>query len=126
MTRTMDFHHKRPAILRDPNTHANYDKFITRHVTANLSIDFESKRVAGVVSLHLDSTTSNDNTRELLLDTSFLDVQGTIVNGDDSKWELLPRHKAYGNALRILIPEKIANVRGSINVQVNAGSSQRE
>ena len=116
----MEAPNSRPSILRDPNTLSNYDKYITKHITANLAIDFESKQLAGVVSLHLDSTKSDLDTQQLILDTSFLDINEVDINGENSRWELLPRHEAYGSALKIFLPGKISGVRGSIRVEVQA------
>ena len=122
ISKMMDTHHRRPPILRDPNTLSNYDKYMTRHITANFTINFVSKDLAGSVSLQLDSTSSNLDTRQLILDTSFLDVHKVDVNGDNARWELLPRHEAYGSALKIDFPEKVSDVRGPIHVQVQAES----
>jgi leukotriene-A4 hydrolase len=36
---------------RDPNTLSNYTSWRTQHITANLEIDFENKKLSGNVAL---------------------------------------------------------------------------
>ncbi|KAI9832662.1 MAG: hypothetical protein M1819_004247 [Sarea resinae] len=85
---------------RDPNTLSNYNNFRTTHTTANFNIDFNKKLLHGNVILQL-KTISDAKPREILLDTSFLDVKSVTVNGGNPKWELLSRFEPYGSALSI-------------------------
>ncbi len=43
----------------------------------------------------------NQKEKDLILDTSFLEVQDIRVDGISSEWSLLPRTEPYGSALRI-------------------------
>jgi hypothetical protein len=52
---------------RDPNTLSNYDEVRTRHVVANLEIDFERKILHGNVLLTLKSL--KDHLDHVVLDT---------------------------------------------------------
>ena len=85
---------------RDPNTLSNYNSWLTAHTTANFEILFEEQKVRGNVVLTLKSIT-NSETKEIILDTSYLDISEAKVNGKPSKWELLPRLEPYGSALKI-------------------------
>lgn len=85
---------------RDPNTLSNYTAWRSRHVTANLEIDFDNKRLAGNVIHQLVSKTKAE-TREIILDTSRLDILDVKVNGEAVPWELQPRFEPFGSPLKI-------------------------
>jgi leukotriene-A4 hydrolase len=40
---------------RDPNTLANYHNYVTRHTSVDFEIDFEKKKLVGVVVLRVES-----------------------------------------------------------------------
>ena len=90
--------------LRDPNTLSNYDQFLTVHTAASLSIDFEQKILTGNVTLNLIPVGDSKST-EIILDTSFLQIQDVKVDGQASSWELLPRAEPYGSALKTTFKE---------------------
>ena len=85
---------------RDPNTLSNYNHFITTHTTVNFKIDFEKKTIGGNVALSLKSIT-NAAAKEILLDTSFLNVKDVVLDGKIPEWKLLPRSEPYGAVLHI-------------------------
>ena len=51
---------------RDPNTLSNYTSWRTQHVTANLEIDFEGKRLSGNVALKLKALREKTEERVVL------------------------------------------------------------
>ena len=83
---------------RDPNTLSNYDYFRTTHIAANLSIDFAQRRLAGSVTLILETLQESN---EVILDTSHLDLSDIKVDGAPTKWTLEPRKEPYGSALKV-------------------------
>lgn len=85
---------------RDPNTLSNYNNWISTHITANFEVFFDQKKLAGNVVHQLKSITDSES-RDILLDTSHLDIDGVKVGGKVSEWELLPRLEPYGTALKI-------------------------
>ena len=91
---------------RDPNTLSNYNNFLTTHTTVNFNVDFEKKVVGGKVVLALKSL-SDSTAKEILLDTSFLNVKDVFLDGKIIKWDLLPRVEPYGSALRISLPDDV-------------------
>lgn len=93
---------------RDPNTLSNYNNFLTTHTTVDFTIDFEKKVIGGNVALTLKSIT-NGATKEILLDTSFLNIENVVLDGKTPKWELLPRFEPYGSALKISLEDGIQN-----------------
>lgn len=91
---------------RDPNTLSNYNNWLTAHTTANFEILFEEQRLSGNVVLTLKSIT-NAESKEIILDTSYLDISEIKVNGNSAKWELLSRIEPYGSALKIFLEKGI-------------------
>lgn len=91
---------------RDPNTLSNYNNFITTHTEANLDIDFKQRCLTGFVKLNLKSVTQAE-TKQIVLDTSFLTVSDVKIHGKSSKWELLSRFEPYGSALEIRLEEAV-------------------
>jgi hypothetical protein len=57
-----------PEIIqpRDPNTLSNYQSWQTQHVTANLEIDFEGKRLWGSVVLRMKALRERTEERVVL------------------------------------------------------------
>ena len=85
---------------RDPNTLSNYNNWLSTHVTANLEILFDQKKLVGNVVHRLKSTTDSQS-RDILLDTNHLDIDSVRVDGRSANWELLPPLEPYGKALKI-------------------------
>ncbi|KAH6697187.1 leukotriene A-4 hydrolase/aminopeptidase [Plectosphaerella plurivora] len=96
---------------RDPCTLSNYREWLTKHTTATLAIDFEQKALKGKVLLELESLTDAQS-KEIMLDSSFVNVSGVRVDSADSKWELKDRVEPYGSPLHVAVPEGAA--KGSV------------
>lgn len=103
---------------RDPNTLSNYHNFLTTHTTANFTIDFEQKVLNGSVILNLQSVTDAE-TKEVLLDTSHLDVHGVKVDGRASKWKLLPRLEPFDSVLNVELEKGVQNAK-SVEIDVRS------
>ena len=103
--------------VRDPNTLSNYQNWITTHTVANFGIDFEQKALSGNVILFLKAR-NKDEKPEILLDTSYLDVDRVKLNGQEIKHDLISRFEPYGSALKIQVP---ANHDGE-NVELSVGA----
>lgn len=89
---------------RDPNTLSNYNNWRTKHTIADLAIDFKKQRVHGTVTLQLESITDKES-EEIILDTSFVDVQKIAVDGSKTEeWVLKERNEPYGSPLSVKIP----------------------
>ena len=108
--------------LRDPNTLSNYNSFRTSHTTVNFNIDFEKKVVGGKVVVTLKSI-SDSAAKEILLDTSFLNVKDVFLDGKTIKWDLLPRVEPYGSALRISLPDDVEKGK-SVQLEMTTETTQ--
>ena len=104
--------------LRDPSTLSNYNEFVTTHTVASLTIDFEKKILAGNILLRLKPVTKT-NGKEVILDSSYLDIQNVTVDGRSLKWDLLPRSEPLGSALKIGL-DKRAQESGSFEIDVSS------
>jgi leukotriene-A4 hydrolase len=91
---------------RDPNTLSNYNNWLSTHITANFEILFDQKKLAGNVVHRLKSITDGQS-RDILLDTSHLAIDGVKVDGKSSKWELLAPLEPFGTALRIQLDQGV-------------------
>lgn len=111
--------------VRDSNTLSNYNEFSTIHTQANFTIDFEKKHLVGNVLLRLKPITRTER-REIVLDTSYLDIHDVQIDGHSSKWDLLSRSEPYGSALKISLDEAVEDTGSlEIDVRVAGGSSQQ-
>ncbi|EHL01211.1 Metalloproteases (zincins), catalytic [Glarea lozoyensis ATCC 20868] len=89
---------------RDPNTLSNYNNWRTKHTIADLDIDFKQQRLTGTVTLQLESITEKES-EEIILDTSFLDIQEISVNGSKTDhWKVADRFEPYGSPLSVRVP----------------------
>lgn len=95
------------AKIRDPNTLSNYDAWRTKHTTANLKIDFTEKRLRGSVILELESQTDKAS-KEIILDSSYLQVDSIKLNSAPSKWEIKGRTQFNGSPVHIAVPDGAA------------------
>lgn len=101
---------------RDPNTLSNYNHWRSTHITANFDILFDQKKLVGNVIHKLTSKTDAESC-DIILDTSHLDIGAVKVDGQPTKWELLPLQRPYGSPLRISL-EKGVKLNGTVEVDV--------
>ena len=107
---------------RDPSTLSNYNYFRTTHTTTNFTISFSDQNLVGNVLLKLKSIT-DARPKDIVLDTSYLDIRDVKVDGKATKWEVLPRAGALGSPLKIQLDTGVDN--GDI-VDVDVGTSNQE
>lgn len=101
---------------RDPNTLSNYNNWRTTHITANFDILFDQKKLVGNV-IHQFKSTTDAESREIILDTSHLDIGSVKVDGQPSKWELLTPLEPFGTPLKISL-EKGVKLNATVEVDV--------
>lgn len=101
---------------RDPNTVSNYNNWRSTHITANFDILFDQKKLVGNVVHHFKSITDGES-QEIILDTSHLEIGTVKVDGQPSKWELLPPLEPFGVPLKITL-DKAVKLNGTVEVDV--------
>ena len=90
---------------RDPNTLSNYNNWRSTHVTANFEILFDQKKLVGNVVHRFKAI--NGGSREIILDTSHLDISTVKVDGQPSQWELLAPRDPLGVPLKIILDQGV-------------------
>ncbi|OJD17966.1 leukotriene A-4 hydrolase [Emergomyces pasteurianus Ep9510] len=110
-------------LTRDPNTLSNYNAFRTTHTTVNFDILFDKQQLTGSVSHQLKSLT-NSESREVILDSSFLNIHDVRVDGKQSAFELLPRQEPYGSALKIPLAEGLA-LGKTVDIDISVETTEK-
>ncbi|KAK0943609.1 Leucyl aminopeptidase yscIV [Friedmanniomyces endolithicus] len=88
---------------RDPNTLANYNEWHTTHTTTDFVIDFDARRLKGTVHLTLENLAKDS--RQIVLDTSFLEVSSVRANDETAEYQLAAsRVEPYGTPLTVSLP----------------------
>ncbi|HUR79961.1 MAG TPA: M1 family aminopeptidase/hydrolase [Thermoanaerobaculia bacterium] len=85
---------------RDAFSFANVNDVTTRHLALDLTVDFESHRLAGKATLTIENLTG---TKQLILDSYGLDVQAVTLDGSTPTLWSLGTSKDYGQPLTIAI-----------------------
>jgi leukotriene-A4 hydrolase len=84
---------------------------------------FDQKKLVGNVVHQLESKTDGQ-TQEIIFDTSFLDISQIKVNGQPSKWEILPRFEPFGSALKIQL-ESAAKLGENLEVDISLETTDK-
>jgi leukotriene-A4 hydrolase len=109
---------------RDPNTLSNYNNWLTKHTIVDLAIDFKKQVLHGTVTLQLESRTDKES-KEIILDTSFIDVKDISINAKKTKdWEVKDRFEPYGSPLHIKVPSG-APLGTIISVQIALSTTKQ-
>ncbi|CAI4215293.1 unnamed protein product [Parascedosporium putredinis] len=67
------------AIARDPSTLSNYAAWLTKHTTANFTIDFEEHALKGRVDYRILSRSQKES-KEIILDSSFVSIKSVSTS----------------------------------------------
>ena len=86
---------------KDPNTYANTQDLVVKHMDFDWRIDFDLKEIQGTASLKAEVI---QNTDKVVLDTRDLKIHSVTVDGASSKYELGDNSVAFGSALTITPP----------------------
>jgi len=95
-------------------TYANIDAFVTKHLSLDLTADFEAKTLRGTAELQLERR--DPRATELVLDTRDLQIQKAETASGSGSWtatmfRLDPPTPAFGSALRVTVPAAADRVR---------------
>lgn len=109
-------------VPRDPNTLSNYNNWRTSHTKVSIDISFDEQILKGKVTHKLKSIT-NSETKEIVLDSSHVQIDHIEIDGQSHDFELLPRLEPYGSALKIALKAGLAKDKAidvSIDFQTTA------
>ncbi len=95
-------------------SYANTDAFVTKHLSLDLSADFDKKTLAGTAELRFERR--DPGAREIVLDTRELQIQKAEASPEGGSWtgttyRLDPATAAFGSALRVVVPPGADRVR---------------
>jgi leukotriene A-4 hydrolase/aminopeptidase len=95
-------------------SYANIDAFVTRHLSLDLSADFDSRTLTGSVELQFDRR--DPTAREIVLDTRDLQIRKAEASSGGGMWadttyRLDPATAAFGSALRVAVPAGADRIR---------------
>ena len=93
---------------RDPNTLSNYNNWRTTQTSISIRILFDDQILKGQVTHKLKSITTAES-KEVILDTSHVQVNDVKVDGKKHKFELSKRLEPYGSALKVFLDEGVPN-----------------
>ncbi|PTU18651.1 hypothetical protein P175DRAFT_0442722 [Aspergillus ochraceoroseus IBT 24754] len=108
---------------RDPNTLSNYNNWICTHTTANFEILFEQKKLIGNV-IHKFTSTTNAESKEIILDSNHVDIGAIQVDGNPANWELLPPAAPYGTALKINLDQPV-KLNDTVEVNISVQTTEK-
>jgi leukotriene-A4 hydrolase len=106
---------------RDPNTLSNYNNFRTTHTSTEFDILFDEQKLSGKVTHTLKSLTKGE-TKEVILDSSHVQVNDVKVDGKTAKWELAGRLEPYGSALKVKL-ENAVELDATIKVAIEVDTT---
>jgi leukotriene-A4 hydrolase len=106
---------------RDPNTLSNYNNWRTTHTDTKFDILFEEQKLTGNVTHKLQSITKAE-TREIILDSSHVQIHDIKVNGQPTKWEVAKRVEPYGSAVHINL-EKGVELDQHVEISIDVSTT---
>ncbi|KAK0293631.1 Leucyl aminopeptidase yscIV [Friedmanniomyces endolithicus] len=108
---------------RDPNTLANYNEWMTTDTTADFTIDFDAKRLKGTVHLTLENLAKDS--RQIILDTSFLEVSSVRANDETAEYQLAAsRVEPYGTPLTISLPARTDSSKSNVTLSIDVATTK--
>jgi leukotriene-A4 hydrolase len=109
------------------SSYANIEAFVTKHLTIDLSADFDEKTLSGTVAL--DFERRDPHATEVVLDTRDLQIQMAEAAAPAGEWlktsfQLDPPTTALGSALRVKVPADCSRVRVTYSTSPGAKGLQ--
>lgn len=94
----------------------DYHNWRTLKTTVDVEINFDEQILSGSVRHNLLSLT-NAESKEIILDTSYVTVKQVKFGGQDVSFTILPRLEPFGSALKIPISNGVAeNVETDLEI----------
>lgn len=102
----------------DPSTLSNYQHFDVKHTSLSMYVDWENKKVNGLVNYQLNC---KDTTTKVVLDSSFIDVHNVKINNEEARFFVGDRVEPLGSALTITSE----NIHEVIDLQVDFSTTDQ-
>jgi leukotriene A-4 hydrolase/aminopeptidase len=96
--------HPNPDSMKDPHSFSKPDEAIVKHLTLNLTVDFQRKILSGTAMLDVET---KNNATQLIVDTRGLNIEKVILaDGSEAKFSLGDEIKYLGRSLTIELSGK--------------------
>lgn len=92
------------ALVADPNTLSNHLALATEHTAVDVALDFKASVLSGTAVLEMKVL--EEEVKEVVLDSSYLDIQKVEVNGTPAEWKVADRKEPYGSAVTVALVGK--------------------
>ncbi len=113
-------------IFRDASSLSNYNAWKTVHTTLNWTCDFTKSILHGSVTLQLQRRHRGDITvKEIVLDTSYLDIKTVRIDGLVVDYHLQDRVEPLGSALCIPYTNYTDSITDSITVVIDYSTTSQ-
>mmetsp|Transcript_6218 Transcript_6218/g.11060 ORF Transcript_6218/g.11060 Transcript_6218/m.11060 type:complete len:694 (+) Transcript_6218:244-2325(+) len=109
--------------VQEETSFSNFHECVATHLSLDLTVDFTREVLAG--TLVISAKVKKNGTSELVLDTVDVSVSNIKISGpwgrpsQEATFFFGPRHKAFGSALRISIPEEYQVAGTQIEVEIS-------
>src|SRR5436190_9996181 len=91
--------HQTSNSMKDPHSFSNPDEAVVKHLTLNLTVDFNKKILSGTAMLDVEL---KNNASQIILDTRDLNIDKVILaDGTEAKFVLSNEVKYLGRSLTI-------------------------
>ncbi|ORY81519.1 peptidase family M1-domain-containing protein [Protomyces lactucae-debilis] len=107
---------------KDASSNANYNAFVTTHTSLRVTLDFAAKLLRGTCQHTL--TCMDASAKEIILDSSFLNVTSVSLNDAPVKFKVAPRKEPLGSPLHISLPNSLEQ-GASCNVSIEYSTTDR-
>ncbi|GLB36698.1 putative leukotriene A4 hydrolase, C-terminal [Lyophyllum shimeji] len=88
--------------MADPTTQSNYLQIATERLSLDWTLDFDAELISGSATHHL--LAKADDVKEVIFDTSELDISDVKIDENSVQYDLKPKHPVMGSALHISLP----------------------
>ncbi|KAF8639401.1 hypothetical protein AX17_001526 [Amanita inopinata Kibby_2008] len=107
--------------MPDPTTQSNYLEIVSEHISFDWRLDFETKTISGSATHKLKVI--EDGVREVIFDTSDLEIREAQVAGLAVPHETKQKHEIMGSALHIPLPVGL-KTGTTVNVKIQYNTTR--
>ena len=114
---------KTPLLVHqsDPHSFARPDEAVVKHLSLDLTVDFQNKTLSGHATLNIKA---NDEAKEIVLDTRDLNIEKVLVDDAEIKFQFGDSTPFMGKALIIPVTKNSKDVTVYYSTSKNAAALQ--
>lgn len=114
---------KTPSLVEhnDPHTYARPEIAVVKHISLNLSVDFEKQILSGSAKLNIDHAS---DAKEIILDIRDIKIEKVLADNAETTFRLGDTSKIMGNALYVPISSNTKTITVFYSTSPNAAALQ--